>query len=85
MDYSFKLHRSMMCAGGEAGEDTCDQDGGTPLACKKEDGSYVVAGITSWGLDCGRVDAPGIYVDVAKFACWINDTIEGYAELHAEE
>ncbi|XP_040163751.1 phenoloxidase-activating factor 2-like [Anopheles arabiensis] len=85
VDYSFKLHRSMMCAGGEAGEDTCDQDGGTPLACKKEDGSYVVAGITSWGLDCGRVDAPGIYVDVAKFACWINDTIEGYAELHAEE
>uniref|UniRef100_A0A182PJH1 Peptidase S1 domain-containing protein n=1 Tax=Anopheles epiroticus TaxID=199890 RepID=A0A182PJH1_9DIPT len=84
-NYEFQLHRSAMCAGGEEGVDTCDGDGGSPLACQKEDGTFVVAGITSWGLDCGRKDAPGIYVDVAKFACWINSTIEGYFELHSEE
>ncbi|XP_052889478.1 inactive CLIP domain-containing serine protease A8-like [Anopheles moucheti] len=84
-DSSFRLHRSSMCARAADLQDTCDKDGGTPMACPKEDGSYVLAGITSWGLDCGKPDAPGVYVDVAKFACWITDTIEGYEELHAEE
>lgn len=81
-DDSFRLHQSAMCAGGEVGADTCSKDGGSPLACSREDESYVLAGIVSWGLECGRIDAPGVYVDVAKFACWINDTIEGYEELH---
>ena len=32
-------------------------DGGGPLACLV-DGSYVLAGITSWSLACGRRGAP---------------------------
>ena len=32
-------------------------DGGGPLACL-EDGSYVLAGITSWSVECGRPDSP---------------------------
>uniref|UniRef100_A0A182QQT6 Peptidase S1 domain-containing protein n=1 Tax=Anopheles farauti TaxID=69004 RepID=A0A182QQT6_9DIPT len=78
-DNSFRLHCSSMCAGGE-GADTCNKDGGSPLACSRDDGSYVLAGIVSWGLECGRKEAPGVYVDVAKFATWINDTIEEYEE-----
>ncbi|XP_035895844.1 phenoloxidase-activating factor 2-like [Anopheles stephensi] len=84
-DQYFDLHRSSLCAGAVAGQDTCDKDGGTPMACPREDGSYALVGITSWGLECGRTDAPGVYVDVSKFVCWINNTIEGYEELHAEE
>lgn len=29
----FRLHHSFMCAGGEAGSDTCQGDGGSPLVC----------------------------------------------------
>ena len=32
-------------------------DGGGPLACLV-DGSYVLAGITSWSVECGQQDAP---------------------------
>uniref|UniRef100_A0A182LSK4 Peptidase S1 domain-containing protein n=1 Tax=Anopheles culicifacies TaxID=139723 RepID=A0A182LSK4_9DIPT len=84
-DSSFQLHRSAICARAAELQDTCDKDGGTPMACPKEDGTYVLAGITSWGLKCGNPDAPGVYVDVGKFVCWIKNTIEGYEELHAEE
>lgn len=29
----FRLHHSFLCAGGEAGNDTCQGDGGSPLVC----------------------------------------------------
>lgn len=84
-DSALQLHRSAMCARAAEVQSTCDKDGGTPMACPKEDGSYVLAGITSWGLDCEKPNAPGVYVDVTKFIGWIKNTIEGYEELHAEE
>lgn len=31
----FRLHKSLLCAGGEAGRDTCKGDGGKYLASKK--------------------------------------------------
>lgn len=30
----FRLHRSLICAGGRNGDDTCDGDGGSPLTCQ---------------------------------------------------
>ncbi|XP_053676663.1 uncharacterized protein LOC128726846 [Anopheles nili] len=71
----FRLHKSFLCAGGEAGADTCDGDGGSALACPTSSGSYVLAGIVSWGLGCLQQDVPGAYVNVAKFASWINSVI----------
>lgn len=72
----FQLHHSVLCAGGEAGADTCDGDGGSPLACPTSNGTYVLAGIVSWGVGgCNEVNVPAAYVDVAVFVDWINATI----------
>lgn len=71
----FQLHSSFMCAGGEAGIDSCKGDGGSPLACKSGD-QYVQAGIVSWGIGCGETNVPAAYVRVAKFVDWIEEKLE---------
>ena len=42
----FNLHRSFICAGGVAGEDTCRGDGGGPLVCPlaNDPNTYVQVG-----------------------------------------
>ncbi|XP_068203783.1 uncharacterized protein [Palaemon carinicauda] len=72
----FKLHDSFMCAGGEENKDVCTGDGGGPLACKDSvSGKYYLQGITSWGIDCGQKDVPGVYADVRFFSEWIDNII----------
>ncbi|MBL1098406.1 S1 family peptidase [Streptomyces coffeae] len=53
------------CAGdfAQGGVDTCDYDSGTPLVV---DG--VLAGITSWGVGCGKPGHPGLYTRVSTFS-----------------
>ncbi|XP_034244777.1 protein masquerade isoform X2 [Thrips palmi] len=70
----FILPASSFCAGGEAGNDACQGDGGGPLVCQ-DDGFYELAGLVSWGFGCGRVDVPGVYVKVSSFIGWINQII----------
>ncbi|XP_038112627.1 phenoloxidase-activating factor 2 [Culex quinquefasciatus] len=72
----FLLHTGFLCAGGEAGVDTCKGDGGAPLMCDRGDGTYVQAGIVAWGMGCGLVDVPGVYVRVPKYAGWIETKIK---------
>ncbi|XP_066962337.1 uncharacterized protein [Macrobrachium rosenbergii] len=72
----FKLHESFMCAGGEENKDVCTGDGGGPLACQDlSTGKYYLQGITSWGIDCGQKDVPGVYADVRFFSEWIRGII----------
>ncbi|XP_078494720.1 chymotrypsinogen A-like [Ciona intestinalis] len=53
------------CAGGIAGEDSCNGDSGGPLLCLHPDGSYYLHGITSYGTTvCGQAQKPGIYTKV---------------------
>jgi len=70
----FKLDQSFICAGGEAGKDTCKGDGGSPLVCplKNDPTHYQQAGIVAWGIGCGENGVPGVYADVSEAACWID-------------
>ena len=63
--------------GGEKGKDTCTGDGGGPLVCEVLPGArhYYQVGIIVGGVDCGLKNIPGIYLDVAKYREWIDDTI----------
>ncbi|CAG5003463.1 unnamed protein product [Parnassius apollo] len=71
----FLLHPSLICAGGEAGVDTCKGDGGSPLVCSiedpKKDTRFAIFGIVSSGIGCGRSDVPGVYVNVPYIYDWV--------------
>ncbi|KFB34778.1 AGAP010730-PA-like protein [Anopheles sinensis] len=71
----YRLPEGFMCAGGETNVDTCKGDGGSPLACRRPDDSFVLAGIVSWGIACGGHNRPGAYVAVNKYVSWININI----------
>lgn len=75
----FNLHRSFVCAGGEAGKDTCTGDGGSPLVCPdpRIPGRYVQTGVVSWGIGCGEENIPGVYANVAYFRNWVDDKLAG--------
>ncbi|XP_022909534.2 phenoloxidase-activating factor 2-like [Onthophagus taurus] len=74
----FKLHNSFICAGGEAGKDTCKGDGGSPLVCPIPGlkGRYQHAGIVAWGIGCGENNVPGVYANVGLFRDWIDAEVK---------
>uniref|UniRef100_A0A3F2Z0Z3 Peptidase S1 domain-containing protein n=1 Tax=Anopheles minimus TaxID=112268 RepID=A0A3F2Z0Z3_9DIPT len=74
------MHRTEICAGAVEDQNTCFNDGGSPLACQRDDGSFLLAGMSSWVVNCDRLETPTGFVNVAKLACWINDTIDAYEE-----
>lgn len=60
---------SELCAGG-TGTDSCYGDSGGPLVITGQDGSKKLAGVVSWGIECGGA-TPGVYAEVPAFARWI--------------
>lgn len=64
---------NMICAGSE-GKDSCYGDSGGPLLVEKN-GRYVIAGIVSWGIDCGAYGYPGVYARVTSQLQWIRESI----------
>jgi len=68
----FNLHESINCAGAEEGKDACTGDGGGPLVCPDEQGTYYQTGIVSHGIDCGLEGIPGLYANVSYGLCFID-------------
>jgi len=69
----FQLHNSFLCAGGLSGKDSCLGDGGSPLMCQQEDGTFTLVGLVSWGVGgCGKENVPGVYTNVLQFVEFID-------------
>ncbi|KAL0271283.1 UNVERIFIED_CONTAM: hypothetical protein PYX00_008423 [Menopon gallinae] len=83
----YVLGNGTLCAGAQ-GRDACDHvpfiqiylltnsqgDGGGPLVCQKE-GQWYQVGIISFGIGCGKKNAPGVYTFVPQFEKWIRETV----------
>ena len=60
-------------------------DSGGSLMCRNKKGTWTLAGVTSWGLGCGRgwknnlqkddQGSPGIFTDLTKVLSWIHKHI----------
>uniref|UniRef100_A0A336MHD1 Phenoloxidase-activating factor 2 n=1 Tax=Culicoides sonorensis TaxID=179676 RepID=A0A336MHD1_CULSO len=74
---NYKLHNTLICAGGVIGRDTCEGDGGAPLHCPVNDysGRYVQTGIVAGGIGC-NTDIPAVYANVASMRNWIDETLQ---------
>jgi secreted trypsin-like serine protease len=72
----------MICSGSmEGGKTSCQGDSGGPLVVPLKDGSYIQAGIVSWGLSsknpgtCNEQAVFSAYTRTANYVGWLNDTI----------
>lgn len=61
-------------------------DSGGSLMCQNSKGAWTLAGVTSWGLGCGRgwrnnsrkkeQGSPGIFTDLSRVLPWIHEHIQ---------
>ncbi|XP_014640624.1 PREDICTED: ovochymase-2 [Ceratotherium simum simum] len=79
--------RTFLCTGfPDGGRDACQGDSGGSLMCQNKKGTWTLAGVTSWGLGCGRgwrnnvqkddQGSPGIFTDLSKMLPWIHKHIQ---------
>lgn len=76
------ISENMICSGTfEGGKTSCNGDSGGPLVVPLEDGSYIQAGIVSWGLSassgkgCEETAMFSAYTNISRFVPWLNEVI----------
>ncbi|CAG0904707.1 unnamed protein product [Cyprideis torosa] len=75
--FGLAIEKTHVCAGNlHGGESSCQGDSGGPLFTMSSDGRFVVQGVVSAGVGCGRPFAPGLYTRVSTFKPWIDETME---------
>lgn len=68
--YGGTITDTVICAG-DGKKDSCEGDSGGPLVVPDNAGSFLLAGVVSWGPACARPEEYGIYTRVSKYLSWI--------------
>ncbi|XP_072905986.1 ovochymase-2-like [Hemitrygon akajei] len=87
---------TLLCAGFPGGgRDACQGDSGGPLVCRSDRGAWTLAGISSWGMGCGRGwkdngrksfkkrGTPSIFTNVKSVILWIHQAMNSELIRHS--
>ncbi|KAH9111715.1 hypothetical protein LEN26_009170 [Aphanomyces euteiches] len=70
---NYNFDNTMMCAGGKEWQNACNGDSGGPMTIETDQQETLV-GVVSWGIGCGKANAPGVYGRISA----ARDFIEPY-------
>merc|ERR1712154_331639 len=73
-DINVNIGDTKVCAG-TGTTDTCNGDSGGPLLADNIGQRWSVLGITSFGVECGRPDFPGVYTRVDRYLEFIRENM----------
>jgi secreted trypsin-like serine protease len=68
---STRVERATETCAFTPGTGSCYGDSGGPLVIRNDVGTPLLAGVVSWGLECGT--SPGVYAEVPNFVRWIGE------------